>query len=83
MALVFGNFINGEWVNASSGKTFATVNPANTDEVVARYQCSAAEDVRHAFAAAASAQPGWAAMPAPNRGTILSKAAEILEKRAD
>ena len=83
MALIFGNFINGEWVNSASGKTFASINPANTDEVVAHYQSSSAEDVRHAFSAAASAQPGWAAMPAPNRGTILSRAAEILEKRAE
>jgi len=83
MALVFGNFINGEWVNATSGKTFASFNPANADEVVARYQASTAEDVRHAFEAAAKAQPGWAAVPAPNRGTILLKTAEVLEKRAD
>src|SRR3990172_10865974 len=83
MALVFGNFINGEWVNATSGKTFASFNPANADEVVARYQASTAEDVRHAFEAAAKAEPGWAAVPAPNRGTILLKTAEVLEKRAD
>ncbi len=83
MALIFGNFINGEWVNSASGKTFASINPANIDEEVARYQSSSAEDVRHAFSAAANAQPGWAAMPAPNRGTILSRAAEILEKRAE
>jgi alpha-ketoglutaric semialdehyde dehydrogenase len=83
MALVFGNFINGEWVNTTSGKTFASFNPANADEVVARYQASTAEDVRRAFEAAAKAQPGWAAIPAPNRGTILLRAAEALEKRAD
>ena len=80
MVLVFGNFINGEWVNGSSGKTFTSINPANTDEEVARYQFSSIDDVRQALEAASKAQPGWSAIPAPNRGIVLMKAAEILEK---
>jgi aldehyde dehydrogenase (NAD+) len=83
MAETYGNFIAGEWVKASSGKTFDSTNPANTDELVARYQSSTTEDVKNAFDVAQKAQPAWAGMPAPNRGIILMRAAEILEKRAE
>ena len=83
MAETYGNFIAGEWVNTASGKTFDSVNPANVGELVARYQSSTAEDVKNAFDVAQKAQPAWAAMPAPNRGIILMRAAEILEKRAE
>jgi acyl-CoA reductase-like NAD-dependent aldehyde dehydrogenase len=83
MPQTYGNFIAGEWVNASSGKVFDSINPANSEEVVARYQSSSATDVENAFDVAEKAQPAWAAMPAPNRGTILMRAAEILEKRAE
>lgn len=83
MPMTYGNFIAGEWVNASSGKVFDSINPANTDEVVARYQSSTAADVKNAFDVAQRTQAAWAAMPAPNRGIILMRAAEILEKRAE
>ncbi len=83
MPEIYGNFIAGEWVKTSSGKVFDSINPANTEEVVARYQSSTAEDVKNAFDVAQKAQQTWAAIPAPNRGILLLKAAEILEKRAD
>lgn len=82
MPETFGNFIDGEWVESSSGKTFDSLNPANCQEVVARYQASTAPDVRRALEAAARAQPAWAEMPAPLRGAILMRSAELLEKRA-
>ena len=83
MAQTYGNFIAGEWVNSASGEVFASLNPANREEVVAKYQSSVASDVKNAFDVAQKAQTAWAAVPAPNRGVILMKAAEILEKRAD
>ncbi len=83
MSQTFGNFIAGEWVESSSEKTFDSVNPANTREVVARYQASTASDVRQALEAAGRAQQAWAEMPAPLRGTILMRSADLLEKRAE
>jgi acyl-CoA reductase-like NAD-dependent aldehyde dehydrogenase len=83
MHQTYGNFIAGEWVNSSSGKIFDSINPANIEEVVARYQSSEAVDVRNAFDVAQKAQAAWAATPAPNRGIVLMRAAEILEKRAE
>ena len=81
MPCQFLNYIGGEWVASRTGQSFPNVNPANVDEVVGLFQASTAEDVDAAFAAAAAAQPAWAALPAPRRGEYLFKAAEILEGR--
>ena len=83
MSEIFGNFIAGDWVESSSGKTFESVNPANYKEVVARYQASTLADVNKALEAAGRAQEAWAGMPAPLRGTILMRSAELLEKQAE
>ena len=81
MPEVLRNYVNGQWVECQSKKTFPNINPADTDEVVGLFQSSAAEDTLKACEAAAKAQPAWAALPAPLRGEFLFKAAEILESR--
>ena len=81
--MTFKNLIGGEWVGARAGATFETRNPADTSETIATYQKSDADDTRAAIAAAKAAQPAWAAVPAPKRGEILYRAANILESRAD
>jgi aldehyde dehydrogenase (NAD+) len=78
---VFKNYINGEWMDSKSGKTFPNINPANTDETIGLFQSSNVDDVNDACAAAAAAQNGWAGMPATRRGEFLFKAAELLESR--
>ena len=83
MTQLFKNFIGGEWIESTSGETFKSTNPADTGEVIAEYQKSNKKDVENAFEAANKAQPAWAAMEAPKRGSILIKAAEILEKRVE
>jgi acyl-CoA reductase-like NAD-dependent aldehyde dehydrogenase len=77
----FANYINGEWVTSS--KTFESRNPANTDEVIGVFSRATAADMETAAKAAEAALPGWASMPAPARGNILYKAADILEKKFD
>lgn len=83
MAETFLNYIDGEWTACRSKRTFANINPARTSEVVGEFQASGAEDAVAACDAAAKAQPAWAALPAPRRGEILFKAAELLEGRAE
>jgi alpha-ketoglutaric semialdehyde dehydrogenase len=83
MAETFRNLIGGEWVDSSTGRTFETRNPADTDEVIGTYPRCDAADTRQAIEAAERAQPRWAAIPAPKRGEILHRAANILESRAD
>lgn len=80
---VFQNFIGGEWVAAASGKTFESRNPADTRQVVGVFQDSDANDVNAAVAAAKAAFPAWRAMPAPKRGEILLRAAQLLHDRKD
>jgi len=78
MAKLFKNYINGKWKASSSGKTFENVNPANHDDIVGRFQKSNKKDVNEAIAAADEALPQWRATPAPKRGEILFKVAELL-----
>ncbi len=46
---VFGNYINGQWRAASSGRTIENRNPANRDEVIAEFASSEAVDVEAAL----------------------------------
>jgi acyl-CoA reductase-like NAD-dependent aldehyde dehydrogenase len=75
------NLIGGEWVGASDHTSFETRNPANADEVLAVFPSATAADAAQAAATAAEAFPAWAATPAPARGAILFKAAELLTER--
>src|ERR1041385_1642628 len=77
----FGNYINGEFVESKSGKTFPNINPANFDEVVGTFQASNEADVADACEAAVAAQAEWAAMPATKRGEYLFKAADLLASK--
>jgi alpha-ketoglutaric semialdehyde dehydrogenase len=79
----FGNYVAGAWVPAASGKTFENRNPADSTELIGRFADSAAEDVEKAVAAAKAAAPAWRALPAPKRGEILYRAAEILVRRKE
>jgi aldehyde dehydrogenase (NAD+) len=81
MSDLYRNYIAGKWVESSSGKTFANINPAHTTEVVGHFQASSAQDVQAACEAAAKAQSAWSATPAPRRGEYLFKAAELMESR--
>ncbi|MGH9658386.1 MAG: aldehyde dehydrogenase family protein [Bryobacteraceae bacterium] len=77
-APTFPNFIRGEWVSSSS--TFENRNPANTAELVGVFSKATTQDVADAASAAEAAFPAWAGMPAPARGNILFKAADILDR---
>jgi aldehyde dehydrogenase (NAD+) len=59
------------------------VNPADTGEVLGLFADSGPEDVELAVAAARDASPAWKALPAPKRGEILYRAAEILVRRKE
>jgi acyl-CoA reductase-like NAD-dependent aldehyde dehydrogenase len=80
---LFKNYINGEWVEARSGKAVENRNPANTDELVGMFPASSSEDVEAAIAAAKAAYKKWRLVPAPKRAEILFHAAEILVGRKE
>ncbi|GAB3048978.1 betaine-aldehyde dehydrogenase [Stenotrophomonas tumulicola] len=75
-------YIHGKLVDATSGKTFQSINPA-TGEVIAEVQVANREDVERAVASAAEGQKVWAAMTAMERSRILRRAVDILRERND
>jgi len=79
----YRNLIGGDWVGASGRATFETGNPARGDEVLGTFPSASVADAAQAVAAAAEAFPAWRATPAPTRGAILFRAAELLDERFD
>lgn len=65
-------FINGEWVPARSGQTFAVVNPANREHL-AEVPDMGVDDARLAIDAAAAAWLAWRSTVAKERANILRK----------
>src|SRR6266478_6993396 len=80
---VFKNFIDGEWVESSTGETFENRSPADTRDVVGIFQKSAKADVDAAVDAAKRAFVKWRLVPAPRRAEIIYLAAEILAERKE
>jgi aldehyde dehydrogenase (NAD+) len=78
----FLNHINGEWARSLTGRTFENTNPANTNEVVGRFQASGSADAEAAVTAAADAFEGWRKTPVSKRAKILNDAATYLEANA-
>ena len=80
---VFKNFIDGEWVESTTGETFEDRNPADSREVVGIFQKSGKDDVDAAIDAARRAFAKWRLVPAPRRAEIVYKAAEMLIERKE
>jgi phenylacetaldehyde dehydrogenase len=77
-------FIGNEWVDAASGKTLDTVNPA-TGEVLAQIAAGAAADVERAVASARAAfeSPAWRDMTGAQRARLLWRMADLMEASLD
>ena len=63
-------YINGGWVNADSGETFAVCNPANGNVITQVAKCRTGE-TRLAIQAAKKAQEAWRKQPAKERAALL------------
>jgi len=76
--------IDGKFVNSSSGKTFDTFNPA-TEQKITSVQEASVEDVNKAVKAARRAfdEGPWRRMDAANRGRLIYKLADLIEKNQD
>src|SRR5215510_10119044 len=77
-------FINGQWADAASGKTFATPNPA-TGETLARVAEGDAEDIDRAVRAARRAfeEGPWGRMTASERGRIIWRIGDLILEHTD
>jgi phenylacetaldehyde dehydrogenase len=76
--------IDGKWVNAVSGKTFPTYNPA-TGEVLAQIAEGDREDIDLAVKAARKAFDSgpWSRMTASQRGRLIWKLGDLLEQNVE
>jgi alpha-ketoglutaric semialdehyde dehydrogenase len=83
MADLFKNYIDGEWVEAKSRKTFENRNPANRHDLIGLFPAAGAEDVGLAVQAAKKAFARWRLVPAPKRGEILYRVGELLRERKE
>ena len=75
-------FINGEFVDAFSGETLATLNP-HDNSVIAQVAMAGHADVDLAVKAAQKAFPAWSRMQAADRGRILLKLADLIEANGE
>lgn len=82
MADLVRNFIGGVWLESHSGETFETYNPA-TETLIAPVAKSGADDVDAAVKAAKVAYQQWRLTPAPRRGEILFRVAQVLQERKE
>jgi 2,5-dioxopentanoate dehydrogenase len=83
MPQAFMDFIGGKWVPSEGGATFRVANPADPSQDLGEFQLSTKEDAKKAVESARSAHSSWRNTPAPQRGKILYKAAEIIESKVD
>uniref|UniRef100_A0A8C7Y7B6 aldehyde dehydrogenase (NAD(+)) n=1 Tax=Oryzias sinensis TaxID=183150 RepID=A0A8C7Y7B6_9TELE len=77
-------FINNQWQDAESGKTFPTINPA-TGEVICQVAEADENDVNKAVKAASDAfrlGSPWRRMDASHRGLLLNRLADAIERDA-
>ncbi|HVC22332.1 MAG TPA: aldehyde dehydrogenase family protein [Candidatus Dormibacteraeota bacterium] len=79
----YGNLVGPEWREASSGQTFASINPARRTEVIGRFARGTADDIDLAVQAALAALPSWARTPIPARAEVLARAGRLLEERKE
>ena len=77
-------FINGEWVDAQSGATLSTVNPA-TGQPIAQVASADARDVDLAVRSARAAfeKGPWAKAPPMARSRVLTRIADMIEARGE
>lgn len=68
---------------AERTRTILDTNPADSTDVLAVVPAQTAADVARVVERAQEALPGWRATPAPERGRVLARAAEIARRQVD
>jgi betaine-aldehyde dehydrogenase len=81
MNLKLQQYINGEWVNAISGNTREIINPFN-QEIIATVPEGDEADTKAAITAAREAfdKGEWSSLPAIERGNMVKKIADLIER---
>jgi acyl-CoA reductase-like NAD-dependent aldehyde dehydrogenase len=76
----YKNYVDGQWVASSTGRTFEDRNPADREDLVGTFQESNADDLNAAVDAADHAYQGWRLVPAPKRAEYIYRVGEILKR---
>lgn len=76
----YANFIHGKLTTPKSGKYFKNSNPADNTDIIGLFPDSGIQDIEEAVKAAHEAFVGWRNIPAPKRGDLIFKSAELLAK---
>jgi acyl-CoA reductase-like NAD-dependent aldehyde dehydrogenase len=74
-------YVGGKFPRSESGRSYEVAGAKG--DFLANAARASRKDVRDAVVAARSAQPGWAAATAYNRGQVLYRVAEIMEGRRE
>ena len=70
-------YIDGQWVDADGGETFAVTNPANGEVIAEVAKCGTAE-TRRAIEIAEAAMVTWRRKPAKERSALLRRWFELM-----
>lgn len=77
------NYIDGQWVVPDGCPVIENRNPADARELLGTSPDSSREVVKAAIAAAEKAFATWRKVPAPQRGKLVAKAAQIMAERRE
>ena len=79
----FKLYTAGKWINSASGETFPSDNPSHPKQILGIFQKGNEEDINSAIEAAEKAFESWSETPAPKRGVILLKTAQLLRENKE
>lgn len=79
----FKNYINGQWVETVTQRTFEQRNPAQLSQITGQFQNSSEDDVRNAIAAAQAAFPLWKALTSFQRAEQLRRVLDLIVRRKE
>lgn len=83
MVNTYYNYVNGEWVESTSGETYTSINPAQKEEILGEFQYSNEEDVENAIEICEDTFKAWSNTAAPKRGKIIFKLIQLLEEQKE
>ena len=75
-------WINGEWMDADSGRTYPVINPANGEEI-AQVPLGGKTDVEKAVAAAKNAFPAWSGKSQAERSAIVNTIGQAIRENVE
>lgn len=83
LALKTQNFIDGQWCESESQRSFEVRNPADWNDVIHSYPKSTQKDVNRAIDGAAKAFESWKQVPLAEKASIMRRTAELIRQHRE